>query len=141
MTNKERKILAVDLNERTQYNVIVHTPEGDNTLNYVDRFWEVMVNNGQTYTYAIDQVKPYLKSMSRLTVEDRERMKRELCPNGTGTFDDNYLLCPMNHYGEMISYTFMEDILNWLRKHHFDYKGLIQMGLALEAPEGMYENK
>ena len=29
---------------------------------------------------------------------------------------------------------------DWLNKHHFDYRGLIEKGLALEAPEGMYNN-
>ena len=27
----------------------------------------------------------------------------------------------------------------WLNEHHFDYRGLIERGLALAAPEGMYE--
>ena len=29
--------------------------------------------------------------------------------------------------------------LDWLNTHHFDYRGLIPMGLALEAHEGMYK--
>lgn len=29
---------------------------------------------------------------------------------------------------------------DWLNEHHFDYRGLIEKGLALEAPEGMYKN-
>lgn len=28
--------------------------------------------------------------------------------------------------------------IDWLNKHHFDYRGLIEKGLALEAKEGMY---
>ena len=28
---------------------------------------------------------------------------------------------------------------DWLNAHHFDYRGLIPKGLALEAPEGMYK--
>ena len=30
--------------------------------------------------------------------------------------------------------------IDWLNAHHFDYRGLIEKGLALEAPEGMYDN-
>jgi hypothetical protein len=28
--------------------------------------------------------------------------------------------------------------IDWLNAHHFDYRGLIEKGLAIEAPEGMY---
>ena len=29
--------------------------------------------------------------------------------------------------------------IDWLNEHHFDYRGLIEKGLALEAPEDMYK--
>lgn len=32
-------------------------------------------------------------------------------------------------------------MFDWLNAHHFDYRGLIEKGLALEAPEGIYEVK
>lgn len=32
----------------------------------------------------------------------------------------------------------MSDAINWLNARHFDYRGLIERGLALKAPEGMY---
>jgi hypothetical protein len=31
------------------------------------------------------------------------------------------------------------DVIDWLNAHHFDYRGLIEKGLAIEAPEGMYD--
>ena len=31
--------------------------------------------------------------------------------------------------------------IDWLNKHHFDYRGLIEKGLALEAPEEMYKTE
>ena len=34
-----------------------------------------------------------------------------------------------------------EEYIDWLNAHHFDYRGLIEKGLALEAPEGMYNIK
>jgi hypothetical protein len=32
-------------------------------------------------------------------------------------------------------------LIDWLNKYHFDYRGLIEKGLAIEAPEGMYNIK
>ena len=43
-------------------------------------------------------------------------------------------------YQELNKETFSE-YLDWLNKHHFDYRGLIEKGLALNAPEGMYKEK
>ena len=33
------------------------------------------------------------------------------------------------------------EAMDWLNAHHFDYRGLIEKGLALEAPEGMYKTE
>jgi hypothetical protein len=29
-------------------------------------------------------------------------------------------------------------MIDWLNVHHFDYRNLIDKGLAIEAPDGMY---
>ena len=76
--------------------------------------------------------------MSSMTEEEKKELKAATCPEGTGYFDDQYLICPMSHFGEYIGYDFMSDILDWLNEHHFDFRGLIEKGLALEALEGMY---
>ena len=34
---------------------------------------------------------------------------------------------------------FCGEYVDWLTAHHFDYRGLIEKGLALEAPEDMYK--
>lgn len=31
------------------------------------------------------------------------------------------------------------ELIDWLNKHHFDYRGLIEKGLAIEALEDMYK--
>lgn len=33
------------------------------------------------------------------------------------------------------------DFIDWLNKNHFDYRGLIEKGLAIEAPKDMYKNQ
>ena len=40
--------------------------------------------------------------------------------------------------GYTLAFTELND---WLNKNMFDYCGLIEKGLALEAPEGMYKTK
>ena len=32
------------------------------------------------------------------------------------------------------------DLIDWYNANHIDYRGLIEKGLAIEAPEGMYNN-
>ena len=50
----------------------------------------------------------------------------------------------LGHYDENNNpyedFNFGDDI-DWLNAHHFDYRGLIEKGLALEAPEDMYGKK
>ena len=68
-----------------------------------------------------DDIKPYLRSLSSITKEELDRYE-EL--EWTGDFVN--LSIPL---------------LDWLNKNMFDYRGLIEKGLALEAPEGMYKTK
>ena len=37
-----------------------------------------------------------------------------------------------------MEYEYFGDITGWLLEHHLDFMGLINEGLVLEAPEGMY---
>jgi hypothetical protein len=63
----------------------------------------------------LPDVKPYLRPMSSMT-ESEER-------------DYNVMLMSAGHYRQ---------ITDFLNEHHFDYRGLIEKGLALEAPADMY---
>lgn len=66
-------------------------------------------------------MKPYLRPMSSMTEEEYKEW--------------HYLYLPLPHKNEA---TETERRIDWLNAHHFDYRGLIEKGLALEAPEGMY---
>lgn len=67
-------------------------------------------------------VKPYLRPMSSMTDKERKYYNA---------------LTVFVMEAEVSGYDC--DIFDWLNEHHFDYRGLIEKGLALEAPEGMYE--
>lgn len=50
-----------------------------------------------------------------------------------------YGICPRYTVVETTSFKSIANIINWLNAHHFDYRGLIEQGLALQSPEGMYQ--
>ena len=71
--------------------------------------------------------KPYLRPMSSMTEEEEK---------------EYYALCVLTSNGGYDWYyepTLKS--LDWLNAHHFDHRGLIEKGLALEAPENMYTKK
>ena len=75
--------------------------------------------------FKIGKFKPYLRPMSSMTEEEREEYKY-IAPGIV--IEDGIRLPNINQ-------------INWLNAHHFDYRGLIEKGLALVAPEGMYNIK
>lgn len=72
----------------------------------------------------INDIKPYLRSMSSMTEEE----KKEYC-----NLQDRFLCS--SQYPVTDTY----ELFDWLNAHHFDYRGLIPKGLALEAPKDMYK--
>lgn len=140
MTQEEKELLIKDLCARLPYSVFgLHRGE-DLPLDVIDNSGSYMVL-GYNAWFDLDTVpfKPYLRPLSSMTEEEKKELKSATCPKGTGYFDEQYLICPISHFGEHISYDFMSDILDWLNKHQFDFRNLIGKGLALEAPEGMYK--
>jgi len=79
-------------------------------------------------------IKPYLRSMSSMTEEEKEELKNlfdaEEVTNDSICYLEGGTLV---EYLSDISYSFCSKIINWLNAHHFDYRGLIQRGLAIEV--------
>ena len=115
MTQENSKqLLLKDLCARLPYGVIVNVDGISNVrLGSVSWYEEVSVNDRSTNLYCILEIKPYLFPLSSMTEE--EKLMYEGLMIGT----DN------------ISY--MLDVIDWLNSHHFDYRGLIEKGLAIDA--------
>ena len=130
MTDNE--LLLKDLSARLPYGVICFAPDYE----YADigKLWciepfedldppiTVQYPKGNTITKFCSEVKPYLRPMSSMTEEEK---------------GEYYKLCD-NYYD--IYFSSVESI-DWLNAHHFDYRGLIEKGLAIEAPADMYNIK
>lgn len=80
-------------------------------------------------------LNPYLRPMLSMTDEEKEKMHDLLSPEGTAIYGCDGISMPMNHYGEFVPYEFMNRIIQYLLKNHFDFMGLIPKGLAIEVTE------
>ena len=119
MTQKDRELLLRDLCARLPYGVIVLTPNGSGhvcEINFTIFGYELGVNINPIIrdTFSINDVKPYLFPLSSMTEEQEEEY-------------DN-----LNSY-ELGCFPHTEEALDYLIKNHFDYRGLIPMGLAFDA--------
>ena len=123
MTQEEKQLLTKELCARLPYGVYVdiYSWQRDSPKLLVEcvpeYIGEEVVLKKLAGRHSIKEVKPYLRPMSSMTEEEIDYVERHF--HYTGYNDWDYV--------------------DWLNQHHFDHRGLIEMGLALEAPEGMYE--
>ena len=125
MTQEEKQLLLKDLCSRLPYGVMYETPYGPRVLNDI-----FIYSNGPVYTdhgvgnynevfgVALENIKPYLRPMSSMT-EEKEKEYHKIV--------DGFL-----------NFENAPRVVDWLNEHHFDFRGLIEKGLALEAPDNMY---
>ena len=69
--------------------------------------------------YDISKVKPYLRSMESMTEEEYEEYSK--------------LWNLQDEFPTDADIRFKTDVFDWLNAHHFDYRGLIEKGLAIEV--------
>ena len=128
MTPEQKNLLLKELCARLPYHVIVEYKGANVDLTQYAR------------SVKLESCKPYLRPMSSMTDEDVKEIQKinwQFCKpeNGliecfVGDADDGY--CSVSQ---------MARIINYLNAHHFDYLGLIPMGLAIEAPKDMYKTE
>lgn len=139
MTEEEKKILLKDLCARLPYGVNVYCEwsyldnergNDNGILVDIDLFKDTILfkrsSEKCTYTRILFNrldcvVKPYLRPMSSMTEEEDTR-RCAFLDDIEGGIEDA-----------------ISNYIDWLNAHHFDYRGLIPKGLALESEEGMYK--
>ena len=138
MTKEEKQLLLKDLCARLPYHPCINVCNDSWEGGQIGEF------DTNLYSHHIDafvcdriEIKPYLRPMSSMTEEEENKW----CG-----LDIDPLL---EAVGE--PHTKVEDLMlrakaqrepiDWLNAHHFDYRGLIPMGLALEASEDMYKTE
>ena len=121
MTQEEKSLLLKDLCSRLPYGVkLKHIPSGEDT---VLEMIGCGVIDGDIHDL-VENFRPYLRPISSMTEEEKKELGRISCE---GNIEHKYGIFYRS-----------QDYLNLI---HVDYRGLIDKGLALEAPEEMYDLK
>lgn len=125
MTQEDKDILKKVLCEQLPYGIKVWYPNGTGSIGTVKGIVEYTcyfeTNPYYGNSCSIDNIKPYLRPLSSMTEEEKEDFGVPFTSEGLVTLADTV------------------ECIDWLNVHHFDYRGLIEKGLALEATEGMYK--
>lgn len=124
MTQNEKELLLKDLCGRLPYGVVVQLDylvhdemflpdaEYDRIIN-IDVDTETLITNGWS-EYHIDEVRPYLFPMSSMSENQRKEYEQTTIRDGVLT-------------------AWTTSTYDWLNANHFDYRGLIEKGLAVDC--------
>ena len=150
MIQEDKELLLKDLSARLTYGVIVDYKEDE----YDFHHWKISTLYAPAYSKSgslintasdgwieyneykgcgmstgsrplhLERTLPFLRPMSSMT---------EVEKLDYNSIDNRAYCCPQD-----FAHIPATDRIDWLNKRHFDYRGLIEKGLALEAKEGMY---
>lgn len=141
MTTEEKQLLLKDLSARLPYGVEVQYKGNRYDLTEMHK-------DGRTYLGSYNSIygdwhcslefedypKPYLRPMSSMTEKEKKAFDKFVCI-------DEFAWNGDTEKGYPNQAIIMSDGIDWLLSHHFDYRDLIEKGLALKAPEDMYKEK
>ena len=113
MKQEDKELLLQDLCARLPYGVIIQIKD-----------WTVLdaeLKIGHINRLQINDVelKPYLFPLSSMT-EEQKVIYGDLCYSIIQSLAKNMQ-------------SELNELINWLNAHHFDYRGLIEKGLAIDA--------
>lgn len=156
MTQEDEKLLLIDLAARAPYKVKISLEfDEDKLIGTLDAVYpsenRVIVDNLNKAIAAINvrcggfilnenNVKPYLRPISSMTEEEMDMVEEIM-----QVYTNRSIIFDFMANGDIafqkanISIERFGMLIDFLNKQMLDWRGLIQKGLALEAPEGMYK--
>ena len=114
MTQEDKELLLRDLCARLPYGVKVNNEIQGNFVIYGVCENYIFARTTTSHAdFRVEDIKPYLRPMSSMTEEEKSQY---------------------NFYLTRIVFAYDASLLiNWLNAHHFDYRGLLKKGLAIDA--------
>ena len=137
----DKELLLKDLCARLPYGIKFLREswnfETDQELSVIEVLEDIdkdgYINN--TKVYKVEDIKPYLFPLSSMTEEQKKEISKryklhtyyglciEITNHSEGYWDDDNS-CNLQDYLWLV---------DWLNKNHFDYRGLIEKSLAIDA--------
>lgn len=116
MIQEDKELLLKDLCGRLPYGVMVKDRNGIHKLmvgntEFTDLFYSNKCN-----------IKPYLRTMSSMTDEEVKEF-----------YDVEFMDAKVGYIKPACNWHFTINGIDWLNKYHFDYRGLIEKGLAIKT--------
>ena len=137
MTQEDKQLLLKDLSARLPYGVkcIVtksRTEEGQKgdvgKIGWVSLEGVDCIGDREPFFSEFGNFKPYLIPLSSMTEEQKKYITDRWDINDEFDFEIN------PDWGEyFVELGDIVDFIDWLNKNHFDYRGLIEKGLAIDA--------
>lgn len=135
MKEEDKNLLLQDLCGRLPYGVKVLYKHSVFDIDYISSMYEeVHLDIVDNYTIGISEVKPYLFPMSSMTEEQYNSLYESgILNNCSHSYEY------VNPHIHGVSFIFKEfktyslELIEWLNKNHFDYRGLISKGLAIDC--------
>lgn len=129
MTQEDRKLLLQDLSARIPYGVKIKLGDyvyqvcGYNSEKPLPlKIWYYYGNSSKSLIDVyLEDYHPYLRHMSSMTEEEKLDYT---------SIDNRAYCCPQD-----FAHIPATDRIDWLNAHHFDYRGLIEKGLAIAVTE------
>ena len=113
MTQEDKELLLKDLCARLPYGVIIQIKD----WTVLDA--ELKIGHINRLQISDVELKPYLFPLSSMT-EEQKVIYGDLCYSIIQSLAKNMQ-------------SELNELINWLNAHHFDYRGLIEKGLAIDA--------
>ena len=138
---QERELLLQVLCEMLRHKVVVSI-DGyrDGVLMGIEGD-RLVVSTEHGINYPVRLCKPYLRPVETMTDKEKDELW-EAIDADTKIIMDNLDAAPIHsHKGKVYRGKLPNNERDFLIRNRFDYRGLIPIGLALPAPEGMYNTK
>jgi hypothetical protein len=145
MTQEDKELLLKCITAMFPYGVKgIITYDKSNTIFTIEGIDNNVLHLSDAEECHVEDFKPFLRPMSSMTKEEKKELERlidEKLNRNTSQEEDEWTPWILHDTtgirnsvgGERFYFDEMSFIYDWLNAHHFDYRGLIPMGLALEC--------